>query len=306
MCTRFRKFLTIRFNLKFQFLFHLVSHYQHERNILLLMTSNAYNIVLFKSQLNRLDRWHLGAIERRSHIEQSLDWHDGLIISMGSTGKNNIYMFTEYEFFIYSINLRRKLDSRILPRGNDDGAEINNLSHNEFQRGIGTVYAEHMYHIYVNRSCRWTLSKTLLERLVHIYDYDLTRLFPDVERFIHLCVNDKTISFLVQMYDLSYAVVFCSMNDCNTNEYLLPIILSNAQQPLTICSAFIQSLKQYLFFINDPSTDILHIINTKQYLQSYPISAHAICYVEDKHELMIVTNNSISSVNLNDPRNLIF
>jgi hypothetical protein len=269
------------------------------------MTCSTKYIVLFKSQRNRLDRWHLGAIERGSHNEHSLDWHDGLIISMGYIGNNQIYMFTEREFFIYSLLDRRKLNTRILPHGNDDGFEINNSSSNQYQRGIGTVFNKFMYHIYLNRKSRWTLSKNSLEKLVHIYDYDLTRLFPDVLSFIHLCVNEKRINFLVQMNDLSYAVVFCSTNDRTINECISQIILSGAKQPLTIYSGFMQSLKQEVFFINDPSNDILHILTIENYLQSYSITAHAICYVEDKNELMIVTNNSISSINLNE-QNLVF
>jgi hypothetical protein len=290
---------------KFLFLFSLVSLYQHERNILLLMACNAQYIILFKSQLNRLDRWHLGVIERRTHIEHSLDWHDGLIISMGYIEKNLIYIFTEREVFIYSVNQRRKLDSRILPRGNDDGSDLNNLSDNESQRGIGTAYDKYIYHIYLNRNSRWTLSKTLLEKLVHVCDYDLTRLFPDVERFIHLCINDKTMNFLVQMNDSSYAVVFCSTDDCITYAHLPPIILPNAHKPLTISSAYIKYFNNYIFFINDPSNNMLHILSPKAYLQSYSMPVHAMCYVADKHELLIVTNNSISSINLNE-ENLFF
>src|SRR5207237_155680 len=162
--------------------------------------------IIFKSPRNRLDRWHLGAIERGTHIEQSLDWHDGLIISMGYIQNNNIYMFTEREFFIYSILQRRKLNSRMLPHGNDDGYEI--------------------------------------------------------------------INFLVQMDDLSYGVVFCSTNDCSKNDSISSIILIGAKQPLTISSAYIHSLKRDIFFINDPSIDILHIITIEKYLQSYSITAH--------------------------------
>jgi hypothetical protein len=265
------------------------------------MACSAQYIVLFKSQWNRLDRWQLGAIERRHHNGHSLDWHDGLIISMGYIDKkNSIYMFTERDISIYSLFHRRKVRSHMLPRGNDDGSEINNVSYNESQRGIGTVYDESIYHIYLNRNARWTLSKNSYDTYSHIHDKDLTRIFPDVERFIHLCVNDKTINFLVQMNDSSYAVVFCSKTDYTTNEYRSPIILPHAQKPLTISSAYITCLHRYLFFINDPSIDTLHILTTEEYLESCFITAHALCYVADKHELMVVTDSSISSINLNE------
>jgi hypothetical protein len=264
------------------------------------MTCNSKYIVLFQSQRNRLDRWHLGAIERGTQTENSLEWHDGLIISMGYIENNKIYMFTEREFFIYSLLERRKLHTRMLPRGNDDSFEINNCSSNEYQRGIGAVYGKFMYHIYLNRSSHWTLSENYLDTenylnpLAHLHDYDLTRIFPDVLRFIHLCISENTKSYLVQLNDLSYAVVFGS-----ANESISSISLPGAKTPLTIYSAFIQSLKHEVFFINDPSIDILHILTIENYIQSYPITAHAICYVAAKHELMIVTNNSISSINLN-------
>jgi len=207
------------------------------------MTCSPQYIVLFQSPCNRLDRWQLGAIERRTHNEHSLDWHDGLIISMGYIGLDNIYMFTEREFSIYSILKRRKLDSRMLPHGNDDAFQIS-----KYQRGIGTVFNKYMYHIYLNRTSRWALSKNNLDNLSHMHDYDLTRMFPDVTRFIHLCVNEKTINFLVQMDDLSYAVVFCLTNDCLVNDSMSPIILTGAKQPLTIYSAYINSLKCEIFF----------------------------------------------------------
>ncbi|CAF4614316.1 unnamed protein product, partial [Rotaria sp. Silwood2] len=281
------------------------SHYQHERNMFLLIACDAKYIVCFKSQLNRLDKWQLGAIERGFHKEYSLDWHDGLIISMGSITNGRIYMFTEREFYIYSVNQRRKLHTRMLPRGDDDGLEVNHPRYNEFYRGIGTVYNEHMYHIYLNRNSRWTLSKNIVENLTHIYDYDLTSIFPDVKRFIHICVNENTINILVQMNDSSYGVVFCPTNGQITNDKLQSIILPRAEQPLTICSAFIKTLNQYIFFINDPSHDILHILSIEQYLTSYSVDCYAICYVANKHELIIVTNTSISSINLNQS-NLFF
>jgi hypothetical protein len=262
------------------------------------MACNYNYIILFKSQRNRLDRWDLGAIERGTQAEHNLDWHDGLIISMGCINNDLIYMFTEREFFIYSISKQGKVHSRILPRGNDD--ELNNTSM-EYQRGIGTIYDKHWYHIYSNRSTHWTLSKNTLDNaLTHINDLDLTRLFPDVARFIHFCVNEKIIYFLVQMNDLTYAVISYPTQDSSS-----PVVLIGAKQPLTIYSVYNQSLKQHLCFINDPSIDILHIVTNDRYLQSYSIIAYAIYYLANKNELMIVTNNLISSINLNK-LNLVF
>ena len=250
-------------------------------------------IVLFKSQRNRLDLWHLGAIERGTQAEQKLEWHDGLIISMGCINNDFIYMFTEREFVIYCISEQRRRTSRILPRGNDDEW---NTSTTEYYRGIGTIDGKFWYHMYSNRSNHWTLSKTTLDTtLTHCGDIDLTLFFPDVKRFIYLSVMDKITFFLVQMTDSNYAVVSYSTTYV-TNP---PVILIGAKQPLTIYSAYNQSLKQHLCFINDPSVDTLHVVTKDRYLQSCPIVAYAINYHAEKNELMIVANNLISSINLN-------
>lgn len=263
-------------------------------------------IVLFKSQNNRKDRWQLGAIERGSQNEHSLTWHDGLIISMGHIGSNNFYMFTEREIIIYSFIQRRKLNTRTLKHGNDDGYEINSSSlsssssSSEYdnQRGIGTVYDNTCYHIYLNRNSRWALSRITLNTLTRMTDIDLLRISDNVLRFIQLCVNENTINYLVQMDNLSYAVIFSSKNSFKP---ISSVELNNARQPLTICSAYIKSLKCDVFFVNDPSIDVLHILTSNQYLQSCSVTAHAICYVAEKHELMIVTQNSICSINLDNP-----
>ncbi|CAF0992135.1 unnamed protein product [Adineta steineri] len=283
-----------------------VLEYYIEPNYHLLMTCNAEFIVLYKSQITRLDRWRLDAIQRGSHNSYVLDWHDGLIISMGLIEKNTIYMFTEHEFFMYSITSGRKIDARMLPRGTDDGSNINSVPYNNSQRGIGAVYGDFMYHIYLNHHSQWTLSKTILDKLARTPSYNLTTIFPDVERFIHFCVNAKTINFLVQMNDSSYAVVFCSVKNCNSNEYRSTVVtLLHAQQPLTICSAYIRCQDKYIFYINDPSIDILHAIDIENYLYASQILAHAICYVENKEELMIVTNNSICSINVNEENSIL-
>ncbi|CAF1086950.1 unnamed protein product [Adineta steineri] len=283
-----------------------VLEYYIEPNYHLLMTCNAEYIVLYKSQITRLDRWRLDAIQRGSHNSCILDWHDGLIISMGLIEKNTIYMFTEHEFFMYSITSGRKIDARMLPRGTDDGSNINSVPYNNSQRGIGAVYGDFMYHIYLNHHSQWTLSKTILDKLARTPSYNLTTIFPDVERFIHFCVNAKTINFLVQMNDSSYAVVFCSVKNCNSNEYRSTVVtLLHAQQPLTICSAFIRCQDKYIFYINDPSIDILHAIDIENYLYASQILAHAICYEENKEELMVVTNNSICSINVNEENSIL-
>ncbi|UJR22037.1 hypothetical protein I4U23_025105 [Adineta vaga] len=279
--------------------FNPVVLYKLEDNRFLLMTCAGQDIVLFKCQRNQLHRWSFAKIERYTHDVRELPWHEGLIISMGSIDKFTIYMFTEREFLTYFVRPGRRGISRILPRGNDDGSDLNNYSYNFSQRGIGTVYDKHMYHLYLNRNCHWTLSTYLLKTVANLYDYDLNIVFPDVERFIQFCVNEKTIHFLVQMWDSSYAVVFCSVNNCNTNDCSSPVILTGAHEPLTICCVPNRSTNQYHFYINDPVINVLHVIDSDRYLYKHSIKAHAICYVSDRNELMVVTENSICSININ-------
>ena len=250
-------------------------------------------IVFFKSPHNRVDNWQLGVIQRGTHIQHSLPWHDGLIISMGFLRNNQIYMFTEREFSIYSIAEQRKVNSRILRHGNNEDYEYVHSS-TDCHRGIGTVDEKCWYHIYFNRSSNWILSKNNLQQFNHLSDTDLTRFYPDVLRFIHLCVHDKHIYFLVENTDHSYAVIAYPPRDS-----LSPIVLLRAQRPLTIFAGYSKSLDSHLLFVNDPSANILHIIADEIYLKAYPFTAYAICYLEEKNELLLATDQSICSINLN-------
>lgn len=258
------------------------------------MASAVNDIVLFKCQRNRLDRWHLAMTQRGTGNAAKLPWHGGLLISMGFTSDRRLYMFTEREFVVYALPDFKKVEARILPRGNDNDCDVSVLPYPASQRGIGTVHDKHMYHIYLNRTSHWTMSVNKLEAVVHLHDRDLTHLFPDVDRFIHLCVNDKFISFLVQMLDLTYAVVFCAVRDYSRREYPHAVTLVNANQPLTICST-----NQSQFYINDPSIDVVHVIGTTGYLYYHSVKAHAICQVIGRSELLVVTDNTICTIDIN-------
>lgn len=257
------------------------------------MACNYNQIIFFKNQRNRLDQWQLGVIERAVQTERALPWHDGLIISMGCIENDLIYMFTEHEFYLYSISQQRKRQSRILTHGKNDDNENTHSSSVYQQRGIGTVDDKYWYHLYYNRSSNWILSKTTLDRFVHFNDTDLTHFYPDVQYFLHFCAHDKRLYFLVQNVDLSYAVISYPVRDSSPS-----ILLLNAQKPLTIFAGFSQSLNAHLFFVNDPSANILHIILNERYLRSYPLRAYAMCYLAEKNELLLATDQSIQSMNL--------
>lgn len=273
-----------------------VTFYVHEKNAFLLMAATSQNIVTFKSQFGRVDRWQLGLITRLNQQTQTLAWNDGLIISMGFIDKSLLYIFTEREFFQFNPEQNKKVQSRMLPRGNDDDEhETSENSYENIQRGIGTVYDGFTYHFYSNRKSNWVLSKSKLDRLVHIFDYPVSQGIDDVHRWIHFNVNRQSINFLVELDDGKFAVIFCSLNDVREQKR----ISFTAEQPLKICSAFISQLDTYVYFVNDRSKREIHILTRDSYLESYPVNAHAIYYVEDKNQLLIVSDKMIFAMNFN-------
>jgi hypothetical protein len=258
------------------------------------MTCTRDFIILFKKQSDRLIRWNLSAIQRSDRVEYDLNWRDPLIISIGPINKNHIYIFTEHEFIIYSLNSFSQVKSWTLSNGDQA-----NLEYRDIKRGIGIVHDNYIYHLSINNKFHQILSHYELETMNHLGDYNLTEIFPDVKRFIHICINDKTIGFLVEMDGLQYAVIFCSKNRL-TNESRRLIQLSYAGNPLTICSVYMHYLQKYIFFINDPSAKIIHILTNEKYLQSYSITPYTLCYIEENHELIFTSNDGIYSIKLNE------
>jgi len=264
------------------------------------MTCNQDYISIYKRPLNRIDRWYLGIIERFNGTEHSLDWPDGLIISIGFIAENNLYIFTPYDFIIYSLDSFSKINSWLL--SNNDN---HHLEYNHFQ--CGTVHDKYIYHIFLTNKSYWILSIFDLETINHLYDYNLTNTFPNVKRFIYIYIINKTICFLVEMDGLKYGVIFCSNNNNNNNQLKLEIKilipLSYADNPLTICSIYIHHIENYIFFINDPSAKVIHILTNEKYLQSYSIIAYTLCYIEENHELILTSNDGIYSININEQQN---
>ena len=274
----------------------LVAPYQHERNTSVLMICNQNSIVLFRSQADRLTRWNSITFDRSNRMETDSKWHNLFIKSIGFTNKTNIYIFTEREFLIYSSDLSSKYYSRILLNDNNYNTEYNNI-HLGFG---GTIYDQYIYHIYSNMKEHWILSILEVETINHIYDHDLTENFPHVTRFIDICINNRIISFLVQMDGPQYAVMFCT-NHINSKIELKRVIqLSYAENPLTICSVYIHYIQKDIYFINDPSAKVIHLLTQEKYLQSYSITVHTLCYVEDNNELILALNDGLYSININE------
>ncbi|CAF0907236.1 unnamed protein product [Rotaria sordida] len=273
-----------------------VAHYEHERNTSILMTCNTDYIILCRNRSNQLFSWYLSAIDRSNLQEQRLDWHDHLINSIGFINKNHLYIFSEHYFIIYSLESNSQTHSLILPNDNNN----HNSELNDQKYCIGTIYDKYIYYIYLNIKHEWILSIFEFETKNHLYDYNLTENFPKVKRFIHICVNNKNICFLVEMDGSQYAVVFCSYNNHLIKSLKEQISLFYAGNPLTICSIYISYIQKYIFFINDPSAKIIHIITNEKYLQSYSIIAHAFYYINESQELILTSNDGIYSIDIHE------
>jgi hypothetical protein len=249
------------------------------------MACNKKYLVLFTSQSDRLVPIKLTSIERSNLIDQDLLWEGPMIISIGFVNKNNIYLFTERNFTIYSLDTFSVLNNWVL---------FNNIDQ---PRGeIGAVYNEYVYHIYANDEDHRVLSIFELDPIKNLCDYDLSINFPHVKRFIHICINDKLISFLVEMEGSQYGVIFCP----NNLESHRLIHLSYANKPLTICSTYIPYLDKYIFFVNDPSAKIIHLLTNEKYLQSCTITAYTLSYIQENNELILASNDGIYSININE------
>jgi hypothetical protein len=238
-------------------------------------------------------------IDRSNPIERDSKLHNLFIKSIGFIDKDNIYIFTEREFLIYSSDFLSKHYSCILLNDHNYNSEYNNV-HLGFG---GIVHEKYIYHIYLSTKDRWILS--ILERptIKHLYDHDLTEIFPDVKRFIHISIHDRTISFLVEMDGRQYAVMFCSNTIHSKMEFKRLIYLSYAENPLTICPVYIPYIQKYLFFVNDPSAKIIHILTNERYLQSYSIMAYTLCYIEENQELIFTSTDGIYAIHINEQQN---
>jgi hypothetical protein len=263
------------------------------------MACNQNSIILLRSQANRLARWHSIIFDRSNSKEKDCKWHNLLIKSIGFINKTHIYIFTEREFLIYSSDLSSKHNSRILLNANNYNSEYNNI-HLGFG---GTVHNQYIYHLYLNIKDHWILSILELETINHISDHDLTENFSNIKRLIDICINDRIMSFLVEMDGSQYAVIFCT-NTINTKFELKRLIqLSYAGNPCRICSIYIPSIRKDIYFINDPSEKIIHLLTQEKYLQSYSIIAHTLCYVEDNQELILASNDGLYSIHINEQLN---
>ena len=277
----------------------LVVPYQYERNTSILLTCNQNSFVLFRNQSDRLNRWYSTVYNSSDSIIQDPKPHNLYIKSIGFIDRNHIYLFTEREFLIYSSDLLTKHYSCILLNDTNYNLEYHNI-HLGFG---GLVYDQFIYHIYLNLKHHFILSLLELETNKHLQDYDLTELFPDVRQFINFCIYEQNINFLVEMEGSQYAVLYCTINNSLKIEFKRSIHLSYAGKPLTICPMYIPYLEKMIFFINDPSAKIIHIITNEKYLKSSSITAYALSYIKENHELILVLNDGIYSININEQKN---
>ncbi|CAM4886561.1 unnamed protein product [Rotaria socialis] len=276
-----------------------VTHFEHVRDTSVLMTCNEDYIIVGRSRSNQLLSWSLSAFSRVDGSEHHLNWNDQLITSIGVINKKIIYIFSGRHFIIYSMESLCKINSWVL--SNDQSHQHSELKSQ--QCGIGTVYDNYIYYTSLNIKCQWILSIFELETIKHIYDFNLSENFSDVKRFIHVCVNDRYVSFLVETDGKQYAAAFCSRNQHSLMALKERTVLSYPGNPLTICSIYIYHLQKYVFFINDPSINIIHIVTNEKYIQSSTIVAHAFYYIPENQELLFVSNDGIYSINMNEQKN---
>ncbi|CAF1142378.1 unnamed protein product [Adineta ricciae] len=273
----------------------LVASCKHDRNVTLMMICNKDYIILFKKQSEMLPRWHLNVIVRRNRISQDLDWDVHSITSIGSIDEKHLYMFTGHQLLIYSLDSFLISNSYLLSHTNDNCVQNDAVTH-----GIGTVFNGYIYYISYNEKFRWILSILEFETMSNLFDYDLTEAFPDVKRFIHICVNDITVGFLVELDSCQYAVIFCSSHRQLTMQCRRLIYLSYAGNPLSICSVYIRCLQKHIFFVNDALAKIIHLLTTEKYIQSYTITVHSLHYAKESDEIFLALDDGIYTIRLKD------
>ncbi|CAF0754902.1 unnamed protein product [Adineta ricciae] len=275
-----------------------VASYKHDRNIILMMVCNKDYIILFKRQSERLPRWHLNVIVRRNRISQDLDWDVHSITSIGLLDEKHLYMFAGHQLLIYSLDSFLITNSYLLSHTTDNCVQNDAVTH-----GIGTVFNGYIYYISYNEKSRWILSILELETMSNLFDYDLTEAFPDVKCFIHICVNDTTVGFLVKLDSCQYAVIFCSSHSQLTMQCRRLIYLSYAENPLSICSVYIRCLHKHIFFVNDASAKIIHLVTTEKYIQSYTITVHSLHHAKESDEIFLALDDGIYTIRLKDHEN---
>lgn len=265
------------------------------------MTCNEHFILILR---NQSDRWDSTLIERLNPTKKNYKLHDLTIKSIGYIDLNRIYIFTEDKFLIYSSDLSTELSSCLLLLNKNSNCEPYNYHQQQHQRiCFGALNDKYIYYIYINNKSHWILSILEYENKTTKYDHNLSERYPDIERFIDICINDRRINLLVQINQQQYGVMFCSINIHFQIELNRLIQLSYAQNPLQICPIYIPYIKKFIFFINDPSTKRIHILNNEKYFKSYSTVAYALYYIEKNHQLILITNDGIYSININEQQN---
>lgn len=255
------------------------------------MICDEESIVLLRSQSERLQRW-CSIIYERSNLNRPVTkWHNFIFKSMGFIDQNRIYIFTDREFLVYSIDFSSKLHSCILLNHQNYHSHYDSI---DLGHG-GTVYENSIYHIYRNLDQDWILSVLTLNTIRHVFDHNLSRLLPNLTHVIHLSINTRWISILVCIDHRQYAVMFCTYNSLSRMELKKCIGLSYAENPQSICS-----IGHDIYLINDPSAKVLHLLTSDKYLQSYSLIAHCLYYMEESNEIVFVGNDGIYSISINE------
>ena len=253
------------------------------------MTCNADYIVLGKSQPTRFDRRSLTVIDRSNRIEHLIRWKDVFIVAIGFLDHEKFYLFTEQHLIIFSLESFEQCNSFSLP------VKQNNYA---FSCVTGLIHENQLYYIHRNGESHWILSTVDYGKFAWIRDYDLTELFPHVQRCIHLSIDDRTLHFLVELHGSRYAVHFGTFDSFGALSFKGSVRLVYEGKPSSICPIFVPALKKSFLVVNDSPARIIHLLTTEKYLQSYPLLSHAICSVPKKSELLVASSTDICSINL--------
>ena len=257
---------------------------------LMSMVCNEDYIVLVKRQEHHSHRCTLCIVKRFDRTEVGFEYLHGCIVPVGFLDRTSIYLlspFTCYACALDPFDLRESF-----PLALDDDPQRPSIA-------VGTVFDKYLYHVhYDDEALRWILSVNDCLTGEQVYEHDLTKDKSDIVHVQHIVRDKDSIALLVELVESHHAVLFYSTTGQFFMEPVRFVRLSNAQRPLSICSAIVHSMRTPVLFVNDPAAGTFHLLTRDRYLQSCPMVAHALGYVDETHELLFITDEDIRSIDL--------
>ena len=258
------------------------------------MACSSKYIILCENTFPPLDQCSLTIIERFDRTEHRRPWPESMIIGVGCVNENQLFVFTQYQLMLYSMDSFEKLHVFSLFK---DTCPSSSLEHH--QRCItGTVSDRRAFYIRISEQSDRVLSTVDCDTWNLILRYDLNTIFPGVQQFVNFAVTADSIQFLVELPGSPYAVQVCSLDQSLSMKCEKLIRLFHADKPSQICSVYLPKFQKHRLVINDRSAKVLHLLSREKYLQSYAFVADALGYTADKNELIAFSNAGICSISL--------